>query len=81
MDARKFFDNVAAMRESQKAYFKYRRKSDLQESRRLENLIDAEIKRVKTQLGIDAPTPPQQASLFGNDDAMRPAVPNTDYQH
>lgn len=81
MDARKFFDTVAAMRERQKAYFKYRRKSDLNESKRLEGVIDAEIERVKALLGVNTPTAPQQASLFGDDDAMRPAVPNTDYQH
>ena len=81
MDARKFFDTVMAMRESQKAYFKHRRKSDLNESKRLEGLVDAEIARVKKLLNIEPPQPPQQASLFGEDNAMRPAVPNTNYQH
>lgn len=80
MDARKFFDTVVAMRERQKAYFKYRRKSDLNESKRLEGIIDTEIERVKALLGVEPPIPPQQPSLFG-DDAMRPAVPNTNYQH
>lgn len=81
MDARKFFDTVVAMRERQKAYFKYRRKSDLNESKRLEGIIDTEIERVKSLLGVEPPAQPQQPSLFGGDDAMRPAVPNTDYQH
>lgn len=80
MDARKFFDTVVAMRKCQKAYFKYRRKSDLTESKRLEGMIDAEIERVQTRLGIEPPATPQQPTLFG-DDAMRPAVPNTNYQH
>lgn len=52
MDARTFFDKVALMRKYQRDYFKYRRKSDLQQSKRLESEIDAEIDRVHAICGM-----------------------------
>jgi hypothetical protein len=59
MNARTFFDNVALMRKYQRDYFKYRRKSDLQQSRRYEMIIDAEIDRVNAICGTnDALKPP-----------------------
>lgn len=54
MDARTFFDKVALMRKFQRDYFKYRRKSDLQQSKRLESEIDAEINRVHAKTGTPA---------------------------
>lgn len=51
MDARTFFDKVALMRKYQRDYFKFRRKSDLQLSKRIESEIDAEIDRVHAILG------------------------------
>lgn len=67
MDARTFFDNVALMRKFQRDYAKHHRKSDLQQAKWYENMIDAEINRVhaicgtpnalKTQPGLfDRPT-------------------------
>lgn len=58
MDARTFFDKVALMRKYQRDYFKYRRKSDLQQSKRLESEIDAEIDRVHTKIGTPAALKP-----------------------
>ena len=61
MDARTFFDKVALMRKHQRDYQKYRRKSDLQQSKRYESEIDAEIMRVDAICGrSDArKTPPR----------------------
>jgi hypothetical protein len=59
MDARTFFDKVALMRKYQRDYFKYRRKSDLQQSKRLESEIDAEIDRVHAICGASAALKPQ----------------------
>jgi hypothetical protein len=59
MDARTFFDKVALMRKYQRDYFKYRRKSDLQQSKRLESEIDAEIDRVHAQIGTPTALKPQ----------------------
>lgn len=47
MNARVFFNLVAAMRDAQKAYFKTRSRSALQKSRSIESKIDMEIKRVQ----------------------------------
>lgn len=53
MDAKAFFELTAQMRDAQKAYFKtpaaaYRQKQDyLEQSKRLEAELDAEIKRVR----------------------------------
>lgn len=59
MDARTFFDKVALMRKYQRDYFKYRRKSDLQQSKRLETEIDAEIDRVHAICGALAALKPE----------------------
>ena len=52
MNAREFYDTVVLMRKAQKNYFKTRSmplvaKEHLQESKRLERIIDDEIKRVE----------------------------------
>lgn len=59
MDARTFFDKVALMRKYQRDYSKNRRKSDLQQSKRLETEIDAEINRVHAICGTSAALKPQ----------------------
>lgn len=46
MDAKTFYDTVRAMRQAQKRYFKTKDNIVLQEARRLESIIDKEIKRV-----------------------------------
>ncbi len=62
MNARQFFDKVAAMRNAQKAYFKTRSGIALSKSKALEGEIDAEISRV--QAILDAKKP-KQPDLFG----------------
>lgn len=52
MNARQFFDKVAEMRNAQKEYFKSRDKSALDEAKRLEKEIDAEIRRVEIVLKV-----------------------------
>lgn len=47
MDNRQFFELVRRMRVKQRDYFKYRRKADLTESKRLEAQVDTEISRVE----------------------------------
>lgn len=47
MDARTFFCYVAEMREQQDKFFRTKSQSAYKESRRLERIIDDEIKRVK----------------------------------
>lgn len=56
MNAREFYNTVKSMREAQRNYFKFRTKQFLDESKRLEKTIDAEIKRVE-QLEIDKQRP------------------------
>lgn len=63
MDNRQFFDLVRRMRVKQRDYFKYRRKTDLTESKRLEAQVDAEISRVKRLLGLPDAIP-QAPSIF-----------------
>lgn len=46
MNAREFFDKVAAMRQAQRDYFKTRDKDTLIRSKTLEKEVDDEIKRV-----------------------------------
>ena len=46
MNSKEFYEKVVKMREAQKNYFKYRSTSYLNESKRLEKEIDAEIARV-----------------------------------
>lgn len=59
MDAKQFFDTTALMREKQKEYFRTRSQTALTESKRLERIIDAEIKRVN-----DIMKEKQQPKLF-----------------
>ncbi len=47
MKPRDFFDAVARMREKQKEYFRTRTSASLSESKRLEKVVDDEIKRVE----------------------------------
>lgn len=47
MDAKQFYDTVVRMREAQKQYFKTRRPCDMQRSKEIEKLVDAEIERVQ----------------------------------
>lgn len=47
MTAREFFFLTANMRRAQQQYFETRRPEHLRAARRLENEVDAEIKRVK----------------------------------
>lgn len=47
MNAREFFYTVAEMRECQKAYFRSRDQLTLRAARKLENIIDKEIERVR----------------------------------
>lgn len=46
MDAKSFFDKVARMRKTQKEYFRTKSGRALNESKQLEQEIDAEIERV-----------------------------------
>lgn len=47
MTSREFFYMVAEMRTAQKAYFKSRDQLTLRAARKLENMIDKEIDRVR----------------------------------
>lgn len=47
MNAKEFFYTVAEMREAQKAYFKTRDPQVFRAARKLENIIDKEIERVR----------------------------------
>jgi len=47
MTAKEFFDLVSDMRSKQREYFRTRSTSVLNESKALERLVDAEIRRVK----------------------------------
>lgn len=47
MDARRFYETVRDMRKAQIKYFKTRDNIVLQEAKRLEAIIDNEIKRVE----------------------------------
>lgn len=47
MNAREFFYLVAQMREAQNSYFRDRNKVAFRAARKLENLVDAEIARVR----------------------------------
>ena len=61
MNARQFFIKVMLMREAQKKYAKTRIASALQQSKLLENEIDAEIDRVQVLLEKHQP---KQTNLF-----------------
>lgn len=47
MNAREFFYTVCEMRSAQKSYFKSRDQQVLRAARKLENIVDAEIDRVR----------------------------------
>ena len=51
MNAREFFYLVANMRQAQINYFKDRDRAVFRAARKLENEVDAEIRRVKDILG------------------------------
>lgn len=53
MNAREFFYTVAEMRECQKAYFRSRDQITLRAARKLENIIDKEIERVRAVINHD----------------------------
>lgn len=53
MNAREFFYTVAEMRECQKAYFRSRDQLTLRAARKLENIIDKEIERVRAAVNHD----------------------------
>lgn len=53
MNAREFFYLVAEMRECQKAYFRSRDQFTLRAARKLENIIDKEIERVRAVINHD----------------------------
>jgi hypothetical protein len=53
MNAREFFYTVAEMRECQKAYFRSRDQLTLRAARKLENIIDKEIERVRAVVNHD----------------------------
>lgn len=48
MNPREFFYTVAQMRSAQKAYFKTRDPNVFRAARKLENIIDREIERVRS---------------------------------
>lgn len=47
MNAREFFYTVAQMRSAQQEYFKTRDRNVFRACRKLENIVDVEIQRVK----------------------------------
>lgn len=47
MNAKEFYDTVVKMRKAQRDYFRTRSQRSLSESKQLEKLVDAEIKRVE----------------------------------
>lgn len=57
MDHREFFYQVAQMRDAQKAYFATRNPNVFRVCRKLENLIDAEIERVRQIVKNEAKAP------------------------
>ena len=71
MNHRAFFDLVRRMRIKQREYFKYKRKADLNESKRLESQVDTEISRVERLLGLPDAIPPQP-SIFDTPDKKTP---------
>ena len=59
MNARQFFDKVAAMRDAQKEYFKTRTATALNKSKALEREVDEEISRVRAVLEARKPKQPE----------------------
>lgn len=53
MTSREFFYTVAEMRSCQKAYFKSRDQLTFRAARKLENMIDKEIERVRLIINQD----------------------------
>lgn len=53
MNKREFFYTVAQMRSAQKAYFKTRDPNVFRAARKLENIVDKEIDRVRAIVGSD----------------------------
>lgn len=53
MNAREFFYTVCEMRSAQKSYFKTRDQQILRAARKLENIVDAEIERVRGIMAAD----------------------------
>lgn len=62
MDAKSFFNLVAALRDKQKEYFRTRSQSALRESKALEKRVDDEIDRVNQILNNK-----REPNLFGNE--------------
>lgn len=62
MDAKSFFNLVAALRDKQKEYFRTRSQSALRESKALEKRVDDEICRVNQILNNK-----REPNLFGNE--------------
>ena len=62
MDAKSFFNLVAALRDKQKEYFRTRSQSALRESKALEKRVDDEISRVNQILNNK-----REPKLFGNE--------------
>lgn len=52
MNAREFFYTVCEMRSAQKTYFKTRDQQVLRAARKLENIVDAEIDRVRGIMAV-----------------------------
>lgn len=57
MNAREFFYTVAQMRSAQQAYFKTRDTNVFRAARKLENIIDREIERVRSIVDDHSSTP------------------------
>lgn len=53
MNARDFYFTVCEMRSAQKSYFKTRDPQVLRAARKLENIVDAEIDRVRGIMAAD----------------------------
>lgn len=47
MNAKEFFDTVAEMRKAQSKYFRIRTTENLNNAKRLEKIVDEEIRRVE----------------------------------
>lgn len=54
MNAREFFYTVAELRECQKAYFRSHDQLTLRAARKLENIVDKEIERVRAVINDSA---------------------------
>ncbi len=61
MNPKEFFETVTQMRDAQKRYFRNRDRESLNESKRLEKRVDAEIERARAIL---AGLPAKEPQLF-----------------